>query len=280
MKKRILLLTAIAGMGYVLLTSYAGGPAPLAGNRTGAKGATATANCATGCHGTGTSTTVTITLDSAGVTTTRYKPGMTYTVKIHGVNTSSLPKFGFQFAAVSGTGASQVQAGTFPSSGLPSGVASHSASSLDIIEHTAGRNGVPAGTYDVQFTWVAPSTNVGNITMYSTLNAVNGNNLQDAADISGNTSITLTPIVTTSVEQLVNNIGITAYPNPVVNALTLQAEKAGTYMVNVYDIAGRTIATEQMSSTGSINTANWAAGIYQVAVQKDGNMQVIPVVKQ
>jgi hypothetical protein len=281
MKKRILLFTAIAGMGYVTLSSNGSSPAMGgAGHRTGAKGSPTTCGAA-GCHGTGAGTTVTLTLDSAGVPTTRYKPGMAYTVIIHGTRTgSAFTKFGFEFASVSGTGAAQVQAGT-PGPTFPTSVASHTASSLSIVEHTAPIVG-SAGSYHVQFTWTAPATAVGNITMYTVLNSVSGEGAADGSDLSGNTSITLTPILTpSSVAQVANNTGVTAYPNPVTNILNLQAEKAGTYAVHVYDLNGRTIANEQMTinGTASINTSNWATGLYMVMLENEGNRQIISVVK-
>lgn len=286
MKKRILLLTAVAALGYVLLTSYAGGPGMLGQNRTGAR--LSVTNCGTvgsGCHGgAGAATTVSITVDSAGgVPTTHYVPGGVYTVKIHGTNSSSLPKYGFEFIAVSGTGSAQAQAGT--ASGLPAGVANHShfPTGLIITEHTMGLNATTPGNYDMQFTWTAPSTAVGNITMYCTLNAVNGGNSADAADISGNTSITLTPVTPpASVAAVYGNMGFSAYPNPVMNTLYLQTENNGTYAVRVYDLNGRSVADEQITIGGgsaSIDAVNWVPGFYQVVVEKDGMTQLVRVVK-
>lgn len=283
MKKRLLLFTAVAAMGYVTLSSSSSSPATnmSIGNRTGAKGTTAT--CGGGsCHGTGAGTTVSITVDSAGgVPTTRYVPGMSYTVKIHGVRTgSTFTEFGFQFASVSGTGSAQVQAGT--ASALPTGVASHTASSLNIIEHNSAPLVGTAGSYHVQFTWTAPSTAVGNITLYTVLNAVSGEGSADNTDLSGNTSVTLTPILTpSSVANLANSIGVVAYPNPVTNILNLQAEKAGVYNVHVYDLNGRTISAEQMTinGTASVNTSNWATGLYMIMLELDGSRQIISVVK-
>lgn len=283
MKKRILLFTAIAGFGYLTLMSNAGGPAiGSGGNRTGAKASTA--NCGGGgCHGTGSSTAVAITVDSGSTMTptTRYKPGLTYTIKIHGTNSSSLGKFGFEYAAVSGTGASQVQAGTFPTPTAP--IFADLAGGITFIEHGSTITASTAGVYDVTFQWTAPTTNVGNITMYCTLNAVNGNASADASDISGNTSVVLTPIITTGVEELSNNVGVNAYPNPVTNMLNVQTAAAGTYNVRVYDLTGHIYINENISTNGNTATLNMgslAAGLYQVVVEKDGNMQVIPVVKQ
>lgn len=281
MKKKILLFTAVAGMGYLVFSSSASGPATSSlQNCTGAKGSGTTCGVS-GCHGSGTGTTITITLDSAGVATTRYKPGMNYTVKIHGTNTS-MTKFGFQFVAVSGTGSAQVNAGS--TSSLPTGVANHThaASGLSITEHNTTLVSTSASNLDVQFTWTAPSSAIGTITMYSTLNAVNGNTSADGADRSANTSVTLTPITTTSVANLVNTTSIAAYPNPVAGMLNLQAAEAGVYSVKAYDLNGRIVAAESVTINGtvSLNTSNWPAGLYQVSVEKDGNMQVIPVVKQ
>jgi hypothetical protein len=286
MKKRILLFTVITGMGYLLFTSYASGPAANGQNRSGAKASTT--NCGTvgsGCHGTGTSTVVSIEVDSTGgVPTTHYKPGNVYTVKIHGTNSSSLPKFGFQYAVVSGTGASQVQAGT--SSGFPTGVTTHSLSSLSFVEHTSARTATSAGVYDVSFTWTAPSSLVGNITMYCTLNAVNASTSADAADISGNTSVVLTPVVTpSSVSEVSSGFGITAFPNPVSNVLHLQTGnvQAGDYSLYVFDMSGRIISAEIITVNGtiqqSINTSAWAPGLYQVVIENAAQRQVIPVVK-
>lgn len=285
MKKRILLLTAIAGLGYLVFSSNVGGPAiGSAGNRTGAK--STTTNCGGGgCHGTGTSTTVTITVDSATTTTavTKYKPGKSYTIKIHGTNTSSLPKFGFEFAAVSGSGVSQIQAGSFPTPTPP--VFNDPSGGINFIEQGSAITGTTPGVYDASFTWNAPATAVGNITMYCTLNAVNGNGSADAADISGNTFVTLTPIVPgTSVDELSNNIGIKACPNPVTNILNLQTENAGNYSVSVYDISGKSVFCQNMEVAAgqnvTINTSDWAAGMYIVVLEKEGSRQVIPVVKK
>lgn len=286
MKKRILLITAISALAYVSLTSYQGGPALSNQNRTGAK--SSGTNCSTGgCHGAGAGPTVTITVDSGTTSTpvTHYKPGMAYTVKLHGAGSTNT-KFGFQFASVSGTGTAQVQAGT--ASGLPTNVASHTFSSLNFIEQTSTLAATSAGVYDVSFTWTAPATAVGNITLYCTINSVNGDNNENAADVSGNTSVVLTPTgSTTAVASLPADMSIKAFPNPSINNVTLQLNnaQAGNYDVEVFNLGGKVIATEHITVNGSsqstgINTANWASGTYMISVEKDGARNVIPVVKQ
>src|SRR5437868_50337 len=81
------------------------------------------------------------------------------TIEIHGARIgSAFTKFGFEFAAVSGTGAAQVQAGA--STGLPAGVTTHTVTAIQVVEHSSVRTGT-AGSYDIQFTWTAPTPAVG-----------------------------------------------------------------------------------------------------------------------
>ncbi len=285
MKKRILLFTATAAIIGLTLTSESSGPArSVAGNRTGAKGSsTSCGTTSAGCHnGTAAATAVTITVDSGSTAVTRYVPGMTYIVKIHGTNTSSLMHFGFEFASVSGTGTSQIQAGT--ASGFPTNVAADVTSGLTIVEHHAALAATSAGVYDVSFTWAAPATGVGNITLYSTLNAVVGDdNVSDAADASNNTSLVLTQeAASTSVASVTSNITMSAFPNPVTNELHLAITEAGTYSVQAYDMSGRSVSNENITVNGapaSINTANWATGMYIVEVSKNGSSQFLHIVK-
>ena len=76
------------------------------------------------------------------------------------------------------------------------------------------------------------------------------------------------------------NAGITVYPNPVVNNLNIAISDAGTYAVQVMDLNGRTVATENVTSSAAISTANWAAGVYFVVVNGNGTQKTIQVVKQ
>jgi Secretion system C-terminal sorting domain/Reeler domain len=280
MKKRILLFTAFGAMSFFMLTSEQEGPALFHNNRTGAKGSTTTCG-GSGCHGgTNVSTAVTITVDSGSTAVTHYVPGHAYTIKIHGTSTTGNNFFGFQFASVSGSGTSQVQAGT--ASGLPTNVGGDSYSSLVFVEHNAALAATSAGVYDVSFTWTAPSTAVGNITLYCTLNAVNGDGSAGSADQSNNTSVTLAQEPTSTGVASVSAPQFNAYPNPVSNTLNIQAAEAGTYDVQVYDLNGRSIASETMTINGSasLNTANWAPGMYFVSLSKDGGNTILHVVKQ
>ncbi len=292
MKKRILLTTLVAGFIYVAFTSESGGPAHAGvtggGNRTGAQASVTNCGGSVGvvsCHGTGTSTTVTITLDSGTTAVTHYKPGITYTVKVHGTNTASLPKFGFEFAAVSGVGGAQVQAGTFPAPTAP--IFADPLGGLTFIEHGSTLTGSPAGTYDASFQWTAPATNAGTITLYCTLNAVNGANGADAPDISGNDSLKVLSWAALETPAIMENLSINAFPNPSTNNLNLQLSNAqpGTYTLHIFNMNGSVITNQNVEvsnaiQSAQINTSNWPGGLYNVVIEKDGNIKSLIVVKQ
>lgn len=274
MKKKALLFSLIAGMGYVILSSSSSGPINGgAGNLTGAKGSTASCG---GCHSGGSGTpTLNIRVDTAGgVEVTKYTPGKTYTVTVTGSH-SSLTNFGFQYTAVSGTGAAQINAGTF--SALASQTASRTASSLNIIEHTS----TISGSLSKSFTWTAPATAVGNVTMYLTVNAVNGNG-NTGGDISGSVNKVLTAYAAPStVADITNEISINAFPNPTTSVLNIQATNIfGNYNVEAFDFMGRSVMNTTVNGIATISTANWAAGVYNVVVTGETGRKTIQVVKQ
>lgn len=279
MKKKALLFSLIAGMGYVVLSSNAGGPAAgTGGNCTGADGSDV--GCG-GCHGGASGApTRTIRVDTAGgIEVTKYTPGKTYTVTVTGSH-ASLSEFGFQFAAVSGTGSSQVNAGTLSS--FPTQVALHTSGGINIVEHTSSINGMgtPA-TMTKSFTWTAPATAVGNITMYLSVNAVNGDG-NTGGDISGNVNKVLTAYtVPSTVADVANEISINAFPNPATNVLNIQATNIfGSYNVQAFDFMGRSVMNTDVTGIATISTANWAAGVYNVVVTGETGRKTIQVVKQ
>lgn len=288
MKTKIVLFTALAGLCYIVGSSNASGPAAGSGGNCTGVNASATSCGGGGCHGgnSGT-TTATITVDSAGGThVTQYIPGMTYTVTVAGTNSVALPKFGFQFASVKGTSPAQTQAGTF--TGLPAGVAQHTLSAINYVEHNAGAlSGVTSGVYSKSFQWVAPAAGSGSVKMYLTINAVNGNGSAEAADVSSNINKTLTEGHPTAISNITTDFTISAFPNPAINTLNVALSNAtgGIYTILAYDLNGNCVASSSVTVSGSatsaaINTSGWATGLYNIVIAKDGNSKVIPVVKQ
>lgn len=301
MKKKILLFTAIAGVASLALMSYRLGAGNAGGyNCTGAETDSGNpAGCSTGssCHA-NTATAgiaVTVELDSAGVPVTHYVGGHAYTVKISGTNNTgiSLPKFGFQVSAMTGTTATATptNAGTFASTGLPTSVrytpnAGAGSFLLNCVEQsnditaTSGTGGAGT-TYVESFGWTAPTSGTGTISIWGALNAVNGNTTNDTGDHWNTAHIMLSEEAPAAVANVVNNIAVNVFPNPCSNALNVNIDNAsGTYELNVFDLSGRAVAHESVSGNTVFNTTSWAAGMYYLSVSANGASKVYPVVKQ
>lgn len=283
MRKQHLLFFAFATITYLSLSSYSSGPAAgTLGDHTG--GTTPGMTCAH-CHGGGAGTTTgTIELrkktwGAASTPVTFYEAGETYLVKMTGTN-ASLPKFGFQFTALNSM---KQPVGSY--SALPAQTQGVPASSPTIVEHLSPLSKNGSGSFEVSFEWKAPTTSAGQITLYGIFNAVDGMN-NDAGDKPGSTmSVVLKDA--TSVATVTNKVVFRAYPNPVSKYLVLDMDKAqwGTYHVAAYNASGVMVAQKDMkinanSNTDRLDAADWAAGIYFVKIQKDGDVQVLPVMKQ
>jgi hypothetical protein len=307
MKKRILLFSIAAGMITIttLTSSRNGAGSGSHFNATGSETGLGNINgCkASGCHGTAASTgiTVSIELDSAGIPRHYYTPGITYIVKITGTNTTAnlLPNFGFQMSCIKGATAMPIplNAGTFATTGLPTGVQYTPASInflANMIEHstaipaTTGTGGAGT-TYVESFSWTAPVAGTGTISFWGALNAVD-NSSDQTGDFWNTNKLVVTEgraSVTGLATAVDNDISISAFPNPAINNLNLQLNNAqpGTYALQIINLNGSTIATQSIevnnaSTTASMNTASWTPGVYHVVVTKDGNSKSMVVVKQ
>lgn len=261
---------ALLGVIYLLVSGYASGPAFNGRNRTGAKGSLNSCGVSAGCHGIGTATTVSIHVDSSGVPVTQYFPGHSYTISIHGTNSAANPKFGFQFASVCNVGGSETHAGT--PGGFPTNVRLISLDSLDIVEHSLPLIAATPGIYDVAFTWTAPAGNVGDITLYATLNAVNGNNAADINDISANTTCILTAPWPAAVPTMAESRP-SCFPNPATDHffISLGGITEQKCEVNVFDLSGR-LVINQISNSLLINviTRQLLPGTYTVTLERSG----------
>lgn len=278
MKKRAILFTLVAAASYTILSSNATGPALASSeNRTGAK--STTANCAAGCHNNtfaAPQPTINIRVDTAGgLEVTKYTPGKTYTVTVSGSH-ATLNRFGLQYAAVSGTGSSQVLAGSF--SGLPAGIAQRTPGGLAILEQTSAITG--GLSFTRSFTWTAPATNVGSVTMYLTVNAVNGD-FNTSGDVSANINKVLTPYSPTSITNVVNDINVAAFPNPLTNMLNISvANSINASELHIFDLQGRELVNTTINHSTTINTLSWPAGVYSIVVSGAGGRKTLQIVKQ
>src|ERR1019366_7481626 len=198
MKKHTFVYLIAICAGSLVISGYHSGAGNNGYDCTGAEtGLGNSAGCSggNGCHSPSATTAITVALelDSAGVATTHYKGGVTYTIKLTGTNTSttSLPKFGFEVGSVKGSTSvvTPVNAGTFatpypanthyaaPNQYMVVGVVEQSAT----LAATTGTGG--SGTkYVESFTWTAPVAGTGTISFWGVINAVNGNGSSDSGE--------------------------------------------------------------------------------------------------
>lgn len=170
MKHKIVL--TIFGLAFLafIFTSSSGGRANAANSgNTGAPGESTT--CVT-CHNTGGSynPSLSIQVFSPGTTTpvTAYTPGVTYDMEVMISSVGSPAGFGFQMLALNGSNAN---AGTW--SNPSSNTQISSVGSKSYVEHGVGFTYSTSNTFTMK--WTAPTTGTGNVTFYSSGNAVNGN---------------------------------------------------------------------------------------------------------
>lgn len=275
MIKKILLTSLSLGIAYISLTSKVSGPAnALSANLT------KTSCGGSGCHAAGSpsiTTGIAITPEGSGlpISNGRYTPNTTYTVVLTGFNTSSstLSKFGFQIAATKSDG---TQAGTL--SAAPTGTAIRTVSGISILEHSLALNqGTLPGSYSVTFKWKAPAAGAGAISFNYVVMGVNADNTKDF-DIPSPSRATVFNETPASINENINNIASTVYPNPCSNVLNIETASSTQFMATVYDIAGRQVIAP--SQQNSIDVSALTNGLYMLRLQSEEGQQTVNFIKQ
>ncbi len=290
MKRRNILLLLVAVFGYVTLTSNV---SSISNDLTGSTGGTVGCGGAASCHNTAATAgvAVSILLDSAGTVVYRYQPGMSYRIKVTGVNatTGTLPKFGYQLSAFkSAAGSGALQAGTFTD--LPASSAVNTFGALSILGSTAAISSTGSGATGDQDTfsvgWTAPPAGTGTVNMYAVICAADGNGTEGAEDKwnKGANSFTELPPVT-GLNQLEATVVNAVFPNPVSSVLHLQlaSHTAKETSVTLFDLSGRQVFSSAVPANETdltINMAQFLPGIYSLAVSQDGKNFTTSVLHQ
>jgi hypothetical protein len=181
------------------------------GGEIGATGSPGEGTCG-GCHGGGPAgTSISITAVPA-FSNNNYIPGQLYTITIN-VNHATQPAFGFDCEILN---SSNANAGTMQNPGT--GVQLFNFGSKRNATHTTPKSG--SGTAAFTFLWLAP--NSGTATIYVSGNAVNLSS-STSGDSPANTNKVLTPDPLASLKenQEVEISGVSFYPNPASEILSL-----------------------------------------------------------
>ncbi len=223
---------------------------------TGAPGSSGT--CAN-CHGNlNANTGITISgLPSA------YLPGQTYTLTLSLDNATSAN--GFQLTirdAVNNT------PGTF-TQGAGSNV--KSAGSRSSIQHSS-----PSTTGSWTFDWTAPSTDAGNLTVYATGNATDGNG-NTSGDQVYSVSLDLNNDQANTVGE-VNKQQLLIYPVNNHNGIQVEGLTEATSF-QVVDMNGRLVKEGTFNPGTLIDVSGLTSGYFFLRLQDDYGMQALPFVK-
>ncbi|MFT5778032.1 MAG: hypothetical protein ACI837_000980 [Crocinitomicaceae bacterium] len=255
MKKSYLLLPclAVASMGFFAFQSAESNNGDVksfveshlqnGGGQSGLTGAPGEQNC-TSCHvGTvipSSSENTFVLLDVLMNPVTTYMPGVTYTASISMV--SNPDKKGFSAVALDGT---DLNAGSFTGAGI-GGTQDFNSGGRDYVSHTLTSN--TSATTVWLWTWVAPATNVGDVTFYVASNLTNNNNSPsgDLIHLSEHVVGTTAGINETSIENSFS-AGYSNSNNSVMVDFTYLA--AGDMRFDLVDMNGRSVFTSGLGQS-------------------------------
>ncbi len=234
--------------------------APLVGGHTGAPGETA----CNGCHaGTLNSGTGTFTFDLG---TSTYAAGQTYTGTVR-ISQAAMLKFGFSGLALKDSNNSTIGAFNLIETVR---TRTYTDGPRKYVSHTpCGADSASANSWI--FTWTAPPTNVGNVTLYIGMLAANHSH-STAGDFSYTSSKLLTYQAMSGISEEKINFSLAVYPNPVTENLYINftsVNKVEKFEITIYDISGRKIYYSQTDDDKlNVDIFDWCKGIYYVNVKQ------------
>lgn len=210
-KTKIAVTIAVATMGLVMMSFDVMDDTGKAG-RTGSPGESTCTGCHTGSplnDGTG---SVVISSPDLG-TTWEYMTGDTYTINVT-VSRLGNPLFGFGFESLTGTTPAQ-NAGTLLVTNSSTHILSATVSTVSRknMVHTFN-GGVAQDSKTFTFKWIAPTTNVGNVTFYCTGNAADASTTKFGDHIYSTTQV-VTPAFGAGIsDNPVTKGDFSVFPNP------------------------------------------------------------------
>ena len=246
-------LLTIATMATIVITLSAFAPegedglcdSPLVGGHTGAPGESSCTGCHSGTANTGTAE-ITLTLGDAGT----YVPGTQYTGTVT-MKRLGREKFGFCCLALQDAG--NVNLGGF---GLLEAVRTRTFmdGARNYVSHT------PCGA-DAQdstgwsFTWLAPPTDVGPITIYMA-NLVANHSHSTSGDETYTQTLTLTPAGVGINDPITGTEGFAIHPNPATDRITVEIPAGRSVTrLRVLDAQGRMLMDRSTNGQRTMNVA-------------------------
>ena len=245
------------------LLNQAGSP----GGKTGAPGDATCTQCHSGSVQSGSGFNL-VTLTSGGTPVTEYLPSTTYQVTV--TMSTNNTKNGFEIVALN---PSNTMAGTFA---ITDATHTKTITSLGKTRVTHKLAGTSLTSWS--FNWTSPATNVGTVTFYLATNQTNSDagSTGDVIRTSQHPFGTQAGIQETA-SKIETRIGYQASTNSL--NIQLDSKVDGSVFVNVVDLSGKSVFTEDVGTVSSGESAfsvrldkELNSGIYLVNVSVDNNM--------
>lgn len=254
MKRKLLLLSFLALALVILQSSINGVSTAQMLDRTNSP---LTSGDCSACHsGGGFESNMTIELiDKNNNNVTDYIPGEDYTIR-YTINATGATKYGIQSAVL---GADTSNAGMLTAK-------STNTKTSDINKRTYVDHKTASNDNTFEASWKAPSTNIGAVKIYSSGLASNGNNATTGDKVVITAPVSINPATQSIISP---KLSIKAYPNPMIESLTIETQITPKY-IEIYDIKGTLLISNFNSKV--ITTSALSSGIYIVKVNIDNQV--------
>lgn len=179
-----------------------------------------------------------IGLSSTNMTNWEYVPGTTYHM-IATVSRTGTNLFGIGLECLTST---NTNAGTLTITNTSTSIknATVNAVSRRNVVHTLN-GGASANSKAFAFDWVAPGTNIGNVTFYYSGVAANGDGNEEIGDYVYAGSQVVTPAISTGITELEPGVDVNVYPNPATDLVRVDyaLSDAVDVEITLFDAQGR-----------------------------------------
>ena len=192
----------------------------------------------------------------------QYEPGYTYDMTLT-VSRTGNSLFGMGLEALT---TSNTNAGTLTVTNNHTQIKTKTVSSVvrNNMVHTLN-GGASSNSMAFTFRWVAPASDIGNITMYFCGVAAN-NNGNENNDYVYNSSQLITPMTGTGISEFAEGQSLSVYPNPASANVTVKTAFSDSDPVSLklYDHRGNLVHLLNLTGNneGAIDVSAYAKGIY------------------
>jgi len=203
------------------------------------------ANCTTsGCHTSFTYNTGTgsITPSSSDMTGWIYTPGTTYNMSIT-IAKTSVALFGVDVEILDSTGANAGTINVTDAAKTQTASVTVSGKSRKNLTHKLGGGTSSSGAATFNFSWTAPATDIGNVTMYFTGNASDNLNNKTGDYIYGSSQVFTPVVVPSGISEVSQLHGLTINPQPISNTMTISfySQSVEKMNANIFDLSGKLV---------------------------------------